>query len=547
MIVGLPDWSTWCLIDGEAHQLEHAPGGGPQVGGAPVDEQRIESVFVDHADPPGPRCRAFPLPAGYGPPTRPALRVDAETALVAALRRHAPEGWHSASVTCAALGTRIAVSATVVVEGEQRWWIAPFEVVQWLRRHRVLTYTPRGGAWTNFHIDLHNGSDLALSADHEPPRWPRGSEDEREYFDELRYLPRVEAPDWLLEPAVRFHKRHWEDPPAPPGPVTMAALFDERDAEQRPQVFRPVLSASEKVMLAEYFGNAHTVLSAPGTSADEVDPERSPDVPKEFCTDGEWVWPLSMVYYLHHHDITPPAGFLDHIRRRGYRVPDVVAVRAMESAKALVLGTDADALDGGHVAKSVDVVRRTVASLGISRRFYGFEGGLEGGWNMVRDPDGWWSVHYLFDGVRRNESRFPFVIEAGAHLVGSLTMTRDDFLRAPDEPLADYECPYQPSELDLPLAGYDRRLLVNLPAGAEVDRFGPDQGNTVFVAGTTLPQRAMPGNAPPGEYRRYRVLTGFEVVTGVARPAHGQVGGGTAYFLPQPVAELVSGGWLAPL
>ena len=66
-----------------------------------------------------------------------------------------------------------------------------------------------------------------------------------------------------------------------------------------------------------------------------------------------------------------------------------------------------------------------------------------------------------------------------------------------------------------------------------------------MTAGTTLPQRSLPPGREPGEYRRYRVVRGFEVLTAVARPDHGQVGGGTVHLLPQPVGELVAGGWLA--
>lgn len=165
---------------------------------------------------------------------------------------------------------------------------------------------------------------------------------------------------------------------------------------------------------------------------------------------------------------------------------------------------------------------------------------------MLREPDGWWSVFCVGEGRRRNEARFPEVMSAGAHLLGCPTLDGDRVRRAPDELLEDYECPFRPSPVDPPLAAFDGKRLGELAPGDEVDRFGTPEGNAVFVAGTTLPQRsAAPGS--PGEYRRYRVLSPFQVVTATARPEHGQVGGGVAFVLPQPVRELVGSGWLAEL
>jgi hypothetical protein len=64
----------------------------------------------------------------------------------------------------------------------------------------------------------------------------------------------------------------------------------------------------------------------------------------------------------------------------------------------------------------------------------------------------------------------------------------------------------------------------------------------VFVAGTTMPQRSLPKQQAAGEYHRYRVRARVQVVRCVARPAHGEVGGGHAFVLPRPVAELVAEG-----
>ncbi|WP_184726218.1 glycohydrolase toxin TNT-related protein [Saccharopolyspora phatthalungensis] len=41
-----------------------------------------------------------------------------------------------------------------------------------------------------------------------------------------------------------------------------------------------------------------------------------------------------------------------------------------------------------------------------------------------------------------------------------------------------------------------------------------------------------PAAATGRDYRRHRVCTGFQVISGVAKPAYGQFGGGTAAVLP---------------
>ncbi|GAA3365304.1 TNT domain-containing protein [Saccharopolyspora gregorii] len=540
MIVGTPVAGTLALADGRWHGWLESRDGTAVLAGfdAPVPVERIESAVVVQGEPPAPR-RTFPAPAAHGAPTEPALRPDVRAELGEVLRRSAPAGALEVGVACTALGTRVEVSGTATTGTGAHTWIPPQEVLDALRRARVVEYRPESGAWTTARCTAAPGGEPVVE-------FGRGEPAEvapQDAFDELRLFPRAQAPEWLLGPAWHHYEQHRADAGA--GTVRMARLFDGADAEGRPFAYRPVLPWVEKRLLVEYLSGGAVVLAARSTSADEVDPSRPPEVPKRFHTDGTWVWPLSMAYYLDVHDISPPRDFLDHVRARAHRLPEVVADHAVEQAKALVLGSEPDAFDAERTAGAIDLARRFIAALGVSRRFYSFAEPVEGGWSMLREADGWWSVFCVDGGEVRNSSRFPEAHAAAAHLIGAVALTRDSMQREPDEPLAEYECRIVPLGPDRPLSAYEDRRHAMLPDGAEVDRFGAPDGNAVFVAGTTLPQRSLPPGREPGEYRRYRVVRGFEVLTAVARPDHGQVGGGTAHLLPQPVGELVAGGWLA--
>jgi hypothetical protein len=501
----------------------------------------VELIFVDQSDEPRPVVGVFPQPAGYGAaPERPELHRAATNALRRAVVSAMPEGTREVELICTALGTRLEITATV--DGHQ--WIPAQGVVDALRSLRIAEYDPSTGAWTTARYRLEPlepaGGDYRTGYD--SPQWIRAEAEERAYHDELRYFPRRTAPEWLLEPAWRYHEEARE-PRSAPERLRMAQVFDGRDAENRPVVYRPVLSWADKKMVLDYLSGGQFLLAAAGVEADELDAQRPAVVPEAYHTDGVWVWPLAIEYYLRVHDVAPERDFVDHIRRN-QQPPEEVAEYAIEAAKTVVVGPGVPDLAGPRIAEAIELAKGFISAMGMSRRFYSFEQPLEGGWSMLREADGWWSVFRVDGGKIKSRSRFPDPFGAAAHLIGAMALTRDRFLRAPDEPLADFECPIKPLPGERPLDTYDNKFLVDLRAGDEVDRFGDQAGNTVFVAGTTLPQRSAPPQQPAGDYRRYRVLTGFQVISGVVKPDFGQVGGGTAFVLPADVQTLINDGWL---
>ncbi|GAB3676657.1 TNT domain-containing protein [Saccharopolyspora tripterygii] len=460
----------------------------------------------------------FPAPAAFGAfPDRTAQLEE----LLQALRAVAGTG----EIRCTALGTRFESDA-----GD--------EAFELLRRIRDVGYTPGTGAWTSA---VFAGGELRTSFDE--PQWQNPPEDGRAHLDELRFYPRRDPAQWLLAPAWDYFVDSVTYPDGATGPLRMLPVFDGRDPQGTPQVFRPAVPWIEKREVFSYLNGGEIVLSAMSTDADELDPQRGAEVPKQFHTDGVWVWPQAMAYYLEEHDIAPPPEFLDHIRRARYQAPTTVADVRSAEAKSLILANDPASMLAHRPEDAFVAVGAHLAAQGVSSRFYSFDEPVSGGWSMRPEPDGWWAVE-AHDDRPNPKHRFPDPWTAGFFLIGAMTVERERYLREPDEALLDFECPWPEMADEPPLSSYDQKFVVRLQPGDEIDRFGEPTGNTAFVAGTTLPQRGLPAGREPGPYRRYRVAQPFDAITGIAKPDHGQVGGGTAYVLPNSFKVLSEEGWL---
>jgi len=77
------------------------------------------------------------------------------------------------------------------------------------------------------------------------------------------------------------------------------------------------------------------VMRASGLREDRLDPGRPPRVPLGYRSDGQWVWPLELTYYLKEHGILPEGEFLDHMRARGFASPTPPADELAAAARLL--------------------------------------------------------------------------------------------------------------------------------------------------------------------------------------------------------------------
>lgn len=87
-----------------------------------------------------------------------------------------------------------------------------------------------------------------------------------------------------------------------------------------------------KDQVLRFLSGGGFVLQAPVLREDRLDPTRTEVVPLGYVSDGDWIWPLEMSYYLEQHDILPEDEFLEHMRAQGFEAkeppPEVLAEAA---------------------------------------------------------------------------------------------------------------------------------------------------------------------------------------------------------------------------
>jgi hypothetical protein len=131
------------------------------------------------------------------------------------------------------------------------------------------------------------------------------------------------------------------DPAAGPRFV-MARVFDGVRPDGGPLIARPTLDPREIPALAAYLTRAAIALSAPGTTRDELVTAAPPNVPRVFHTDGAWVWPAAVGYYLSRYQLPPQPEFLAHIRARHYSLGPVSHQTIQAAAGQILAMLEAD-------------------------------------------------------------------------------------------------------------------------------------------------------------------------------------------------------------
>ncbi|MGN6634113.1 MAG: hypothetical protein ACTHJ6_01455 [Oryzihumus sp.] len=98
-----------------------------------------------------------------------------------------------------------------------------------------------------------------------------------------------------------FAQRHGG---ARPGPDLRAALADPLPAGDRADVVRYLLTA-------------HVLAATSSRVVDVLNPELGEVSGENVHTDGEYLWPEDLAYYVQTYGARPPQAFLEHIRRAG--------------------------------------------------------------------------------------------------------------------------------------------------------------------------------------------------------------------------------------
>lgn len=260
-----------------------------------------------------------------------------------AMLRAAPEDWDRVSVDYRAVGRYFEADGEIVFADDQIGdWPIPQEITTLFARLRAGMYRDGRGTWFNATYRLDHPSSYNLDYDREEPKW-RQPPPPQAYADDVQTFPRTpdNMPDWLL-------RRLSNQPPELPGPggpgpgpgpgprFRVARIFDGQAGNGRPLVNRPTVPEADRGELLDYLNSAPVVTSSRGLEIDRLDPEGRPLVPVAFHTDGIWIWPAAVNFYLHSYGIAPEHELLDHIRRQGFHVPDVD--EGVRTAAAAFLG-----------------------------------------------------------------------------------------------------------------------------------------------------------------------------------------------------------------
>lgn len=244
--------------------------------------------------------------------------------------RALPPGWSESSVEYRAMGRHRELAARLVApNGTVVPLSVPSEISELFGRLREGMYQPERGTWLSALYRLQRPSSYTVdfNGDYEPT-WetPPAPSD---FAEELHRYPRNPAnvPAWLAGTPDT----------AAPGAAMLrtAELFDGTDAEGRPVIQRPQVPPEERDRLLEYLEHAPVVLAARGYDTDRLNPDDTPSVPLTFHTDGHWIWPGSVAYYLRRHNVPPKQDLVTHIRGLGFRIPDVDE-RTRDTAVSLV-------------------------------------------------------------------------------------------------------------------------------------------------------------------------------------------------------------------
>ncbi|HEX5115149.1 MAG TPA: TNT domain-containing protein [Pseudonocardiaceae bacterium] len=233
--------------------------------------------------------------------------------------RTAPDDWHQINAEFRATGRYYELSADVTdSDGSRNAWTASHDIAMHFAKLRAGMYREGRGTWFNARYQIEKPSSYNLEFDRQEPTW-RTPPPVAAFRDELHFFPRTEenVPDWLLRKLSGL-------PPERPGRrFRLARIFDGTAPNGRPSVNRPSVSDDDRDRLLEYLDHSALALPERGHDVDRLSSDGRPTVPVAFHTDGVWVWPAAVNYYLRRYGVPPDPELVNHARSNGFRPPEV--------------------------------------------------------------------------------------------------------------------------------------------------------------------------------------------------------------------------------
>jgi hypothetical protein len=236
-----------------------------------------------------------------------------------ALMRTAPDDWQQISAEFRATGRYYELSADVTdSDGNRNAWTASHDIAMHFAKLRAGMYRDGRGTWFNARYLIEKPSSYNLEFDRQEPTW-RTPPPVAAFRDELHFFPRTEenVPDWLLR------KLSGLSPERPGRRFRLARIFDGTAPNGRPSVNRPAVPDDDRDRLLEYLDHSAMALPERGHDLDRLSSDGRPTVPVAFHTDGVWVWPAAVNYYLRRYGVPPDPELVNHARSNGFRPPEV--------------------------------------------------------------------------------------------------------------------------------------------------------------------------------------------------------------------------------
>ncbi|WP_455577840.1 glycohydrolase toxin TNT-related protein [Amycolatopsis keratiniphila] len=251
-----------------------------------------------------------------------------------ALLRAAPRDWRKVTAEYRAVGRYHEMTGEIITEdGTSHEWVATHDIATLFGRLRAGMYRDGRGTWFNARYQLDHPSSYNLEYNRDEPQW-RLAPPPQALSDELRMFPRSEenVPEWLI-------RRMSGLGPEQPGPhFRIARIFDTIGPAGRPVINRPDLEIEEQDRLLEYLDRAPLVVTERGYDIDRLAQTPEATVPVAFHSDGQWIWPAAVNFYLREYGVSPELDLIDHVRQNDFTLPEVDAPTLQAAAGYLTRG-----------------------------------------------------------------------------------------------------------------------------------------------------------------------------------------------------------------
>jgi hypothetical protein len=236
-----------------------------------------------------------------------------------ALLRAAPRDWRRVTAEYRAVGRYHEMTGEILTEdGTTQEWVATHDIATLFGRLRAGMYRDGRGTWFNARYQLDHPSSYNLEYNRDEPQW-KLAPPPLAYSDELRMFPRSEdnVPEWVI-------RRMSGLGPEQQGPrFRIARIFDSVGPAGRPVINRPDLDAEEQDRLLDYLDSAPFVVSDRGYDIDRLATTPEATVPVAFHSDGRWIWPAAVNFYLREYGVSPEPELVEHVRAVDFSLPEV--------------------------------------------------------------------------------------------------------------------------------------------------------------------------------------------------------------------------------